>query len=117
MSYTVIHSFSDLQDFNHVYKVGDKFPRLGITVKKSRIEELKSNKNKIGKPLITSDNKKSNFSDCMNPPEEKTEVTYTKTDINRMSTAELKALAKENGIDDSLNGGELKKLLIRHFGL
>ena len=44
---------------------------------------------------------------------------YTKTDINRMSTAELKALAAEIGIENAsdTNGGELKKLLIEHFGL
>ena len=44
---------------------------------------------------------------------------YTKTDINRMSTAELQALAADIGIENAsdTNGGELKKLLIEHFGL
>ena len=42
---------------------------------------------------------------------------YTKTEINRMSTADLKELAKENGIDDSLSGAEIKKALIEKFGL
>ena len=44
---------------------------------------------------------------------------YTKTDINRMSTAELQALAAEIGIENAsgTNGGELKKLVIEHFGL
>ena len=44
---------------------------------------------------------------------------YTKTEINRMSTAELQALAAEIGIENAFdtNGGELKKLLIEHFGL
>lgn len=38
---------------------------------------------------------------------------YTKTEINRMSTAELRALAKENGIDgDEYVGSELKTMLI-----
>lgn len=42
-----------------------------------------------------------------------TEKKYTKTDINRLSTAELKVLAKENGIDGSKSSGaELKKMLI-----
>ena len=52
-------------------------------------------------------------SDFMNPPE------YTKTEINRMSTADLKKLASENGIENAteINGGELKKLLIEKFGL
>lgn len=44
---------------------------------------------------------------------------YTKTEINRMSTAELQALALENGIDGSneMTGAELKKVLIEKFGL
>lgn len=45
--------------------------------------------------------------------------TYTKTDINRMSTAELQAFAHEKGIDgaDSMTGGDLKKVLIEKLGL
>lgn len=43
----------------------------------------------------------------------------TKTEINRMSTAELHELALENGIDgaDEMTGAELKKVLIEKFGL
>lgn len=44
---------------------------------------------------------------------------YTKTEINRMSTAELQSLALENGIDgaDEMTGADLKKVLIEKFGL
>ena len=44
---------------------------------------------------------------------------HTKTEINRMSTAELQELALENGIDgaDEMTGAELKKILIEKFGL
>lgn len=44
---------------------------------------------------------------------------YTKTDINRLSTTELKALAKEQAIDgaEDMTGGDLKKVLIEKFGL
>lgn len=47
------------------------------------------------------------------------ENQFTKTEINRMSTAELKEIAKLNGIDGSedMTGGELKKILIEKFGL
>ena len=45
------------------------------------------------------------------------EKSYTKTEINRMSTADLKELAEKNGLDNSLSGAELKKLLIEHYGL
>lgn len=36
-------------------------------------------------------------SDFMNPP--KNPITYTKTEINRMSTADLQKLAAEQGIE------------------
>lgn len=51
--------------------------------------------------------------------QEQEQKQYTKTDINRMTTAELQTLATEVGIDNAFdtNGGELKKLLIEHFGL
>lgn len=44
---------------------------------------------------------------------------YTKTEINRMTTAELQSLAAESGIDNAYekSGGELKKSLIELFGL
>ena len=44
---------------------------------------------------------------------------HTKTEINRMSTAELQTLALENGVDgsDEMTGAELKKVLIEKFGL
>lgn len=122
MSYKVIHRFTDLQDFNHLYNVGDLFPRIGMKVSQSRIDELASGKNKLKTPLIKleKDNKIDDFSQYMNPPEESTEATeteYTKTEINRMSTADLKELAEKNGLDNSLSGAELKKLLINHYGL
>lgn len=52
-------------------------------------------------------------SDFMNPP------IYTKTEINRMSTADLQTLAMEQGIDNAfeITGAELKKLLIEKLGL
>lgn len=119
MSYKVIHYFTDLQDFNHPYKVGDVFPRLGLNVTDDRLKELSSKNNKQGKPLIkkVEDAKEDDFSQYMNPPIEKTEVAYTKTEINRMSTADLKKLAVEKGVDDSLSGAEIKKALIDKFGL
>ena len=53
------------------------------------------------------------------PQEETGNSQYTKTEINRMSTAELQTLATENGIDgaDSMTGADLKKVLIEKFGL
>ena len=53
------------------------------------------------------------------PQEEVKQNQYTKTEINRMSTAELQTLALENDIDgaEQMTGAELKKVLIEKFGL
>ena len=50
--YRVIHKFYDLKDNNHAYSVGDTFPHSGIEVDTERIEELASDKNRLGVPLI-----------------------------------------------------------------
>ena len=52
MIYKVIKDFADLQDSNHVYLVGDEFPRKGMEVSDERIAELASASNKIGEALI-----------------------------------------------------------------
>ena len=50
--YKVIKSFTDLQDNNYAYYVGDTFPRNGVEVGAERIAELSSDKNLQGVPLI-----------------------------------------------------------------
>ena len=52
MMYKVIKYFTDLQDGNHPYNVGDVFPREGFEVLPSRIKELAGKKNRQGEPLI-----------------------------------------------------------------
>ena len=44
---------------------------------------------------------------------------YTKTEINRMSTAELQNLASAENIENAFetSGNELKKILTEHFNL
>lgn len=44
---------------------------------------------------------------------------FTKTEISRMSTADLRNLADKQGIEfaDKMNGADLKKVLIEQFGL
>lgn len=49
--YKVIKPFTDLKDGNHVYRTGDDYPHKGRLVKK-RAEELASDENKRGEPLI-----------------------------------------------------------------
>ena len=50
--YKVIKSFTDLQDNNYAYYVGDTFPHNGVEVDFERIAELASDKNRLGVPLI-----------------------------------------------------------------
>lgn len=56
--YVVIHTFVDLQDNDYAYNEGDIYPRDGLKVSKERIDELKSDKNRQGKPLIKCERKK-----------------------------------------------------------
>ena len=57
--------------------------------------------------------------DNQNTNERNEQNKHTKTEINRMSTAELQELALENGIEgaEQMTGAELKKVLIEKFGL
>ena len=50
--YKVIKYFTDLQDNNYAYYVGDTFPHNGVEVDAERIVELASDKNRLGVPLI-----------------------------------------------------------------
>ena len=50
--YKVVKAFTDLQDNNHVYLAGDKFPREGAKVSDERAAELASDKNARGEALI-----------------------------------------------------------------
>ena len=50
--YKVIKYFTDLQDNNYAYYVGDTFPHNGVEVGAERIAELESDKNRRGIPLI-----------------------------------------------------------------
>lgn len=50
--FRVIKLFTDLQDDNFKYEVGDEYPRLGLKPSLARIEELKGSDNKQHTPLI-----------------------------------------------------------------
>ena len=50
--YRVIKNFRDLQDNNSLYQAGDIFPRDGMKVSAKRIEELITDKNRRGEPMI-----------------------------------------------------------------
>ena len=74
--YRVIKFFTDLQDNNHAYNVGDVFPHNGMEVSEKRLLELSTDKNRRHMPLIekVEDEKPVEpVEDFMNPPEEPTE--------------------------------------------
>ena len=122
--YEVINFFTDLQDFNHPYNVGDIFPHDGMTVSEDRLKELSGSNNKQHKPLIrkveeNTDNEPLLFSDDDITLESEEKKKYTKTEINRMSKAELYEMAKDTGVEgvDEMSRVELAEYLISVFGL
>jgi hypothetical protein len=50
--YKCVVFFSDLHDKSFEYRPGDIFPRSGLKVSPERLEELSTDKNRRGKPLI-----------------------------------------------------------------
>lgn len=119
--YTVIVPFTDLRDNNHVYRAGDVYPRPGVVVGDARINHLATTDNKRGKPLIKM--VKAPEKPVEKPVEktaEKTnEKTYSKSEIMRMPVAQLRKLAKKNGLKDPEEyiGSELKQWLIDKLNL
>lgn len=101
--YEVIRDFTDLQDNEYPYSVGDLFPHDGLEVSEERIKELSSSQNLQKTPLI----------------KKVAEKQYTKTDINKMNKASLQELAVKNEIDGAyeMTGEELKEALISLFEL
>jgi hypothetical protein len=67
--YRVIEKFTDLQDDGHVYEPGDAFPRNGAKVTPERLEELASNSNRRGFPLIEKSSDVSSFIATPTQPE------------------------------------------------
>lgn len=67
--FRVIKHFTDMQDGNFAYQVGDEYPRKGMSVLPSRIKELASDKNRQGCPLIEE------ISEVEEAPEKKTKST------------------------------------------
>ena len=95
--------------FNHRVKFNGILYEVGQDVP---MEEVKSENKANTKPQVALETKVEEVK------EEIAEMpTYSKTEINRMSTADLKELAKEQGLDDELSGADIKKALIKKFGL
>lgn len=50
--YVVVKYFTDLQDNNRPYRVGDTFPHSNTTVTQERLDELAGSENRQKTPLI-----------------------------------------------------------------
>ena len=50
--YRVIKRFYDLTDNNHLYEVGDSYPRDGLSPSLERVQSLMTDENRQHKPLI-----------------------------------------------------------------
>jgi len=127
--YKVLRYFTDLQDNDYAYNVGDTFPREGMTVSQARLDELSGPHNKQKRPLIepvvvVDRIVNDGFEQYMNPPVEsagndKADKKYSKHDIMRMPKADLQKLGEEIGIPDAsqMTGNALKPKIIKKLGL
>lgn len=102
--------------FNHRVKFNGVYYEAGQNVP---IEEIKAENKENTKPQSTLETRAEEVEKGRNAQKLITSDGYTKTEINRMSTAELKKLSKEQGIDNAeeMTGADLKKVLIEKFGL
>ena len=75
--YKVIKYFTDLQDNNFAYNVGDTFPHKGKEVDEKRIKELSTSNNRRGTALIELvDEKKAEKAETAEEPEEPLEIPF-----------------------------------------
>ncbi|MGJ7586677.1 Rho termination factor N-terminal domain-containing protein [Staphylococcus shinii] len=93
MTYEVIKYFTDLQDNDYEYNVGDIFPREGLRVTDERLRELSTDENRQRVPLIKP-------------------ISEAK-DFSSMKVSELKEEAKKQGIEgySDMKKAELIKAL------
>lgn len=111
MQYEVIRFFTDAQDNEHPYNVGDIYPRNGLSVKPERIQNLMNGNNfqrvSLIKPLL--DNKAADKSES---------EQIGREDIIKMPFFKLKSVAKSYGIDvTDLKADDIRAALIEKLEL
>ena len=82
--YTVVKPFADAFDNGHIYRVGDVYPRTGATPSVERLEELSSNRNKTGRPVIVEEEHEEGVSEV------KEDASEEKAGVSTPNTAEAK---------------------------
>ena len=85
--YRALVFFTDLQDNNHPYNVGDIYPREGLIVSDNRINELLGSKNKRQRPVIEKVEEEIPFE------------PYTAKQLSSMTIAQIEQLAEDMGIE------------------
>lgn len=89
MTYRAIEYFTDLTDNNHLYRIGDVYPRKGLVVEEKRINELLGNSNKFNRPVIKTEDEEIPFA-----PKK-----YTSKQLQSMTIAQIENIAEEYGYD------------------
>lgn len=86
-TYRAKEYFTDLQDNNHEYKVGSEYPRKGLVVSESRINELLGSNNKQHRPVIEVFDEEIPFE------------PYTAKQLETMTIAQIEQLAEDMGYE------------------
>lgn len=86
--YRAIQFFTDLQDDNYAYNIGDVFPRRGMIVSENRIQELCSGNNKQHRPVIEE------IEDIPFSPKK-----FTAKQLESMTIAQIENIAEEYGYE------------------
>ena len=95
MQYKVIRFFTDLQDNNYPYHVGDIYPHEGVSPSQKRINELLSGENKRGVKLIEEVAKTSE-----NGAEDASEVAVDDKPTEKVKKSEKKPARKKKTKED-----------------
>lgn len=113
MQYEVIRFFTDAQDNEHPYNVGDIYPRNGLSVTKERIRDLLNGNNfqrvRLIQPILH---------EKTNAKSESNSEQIGREDIMKMPYLKLKSVAKSYGIEvNDLKTADIKAALIEKLGL
>lgn len=87
--YKVVIPFADAHDNEYIYKIGDVYPRDGLEVGPSRLEELSSANNRIGAALIVEEGTEEDV------PEAKKDIDDVEAGISPSKTSEAKKKARK----------------------
>lgn len=102
MKYRAVIDFVDMQDNNHVYKIGDEYPRLGMEVSNARIDELIGSNNKLKRSVIEAYLDDNLLRNTSVPNEIEEEIPFapkkfTAKQLKAMTIDQIDALADEYG--------------------